>query len=270
VFVATIDWIEASAVATALLAIATFAFVGVAALQQRDGKRSAAAAQRAAEASESAVSLQREMWEIQSRLATYPALAFDFEYDDNYAYIVVSNSTDLPSFDLDIHVVATFFDETLDPADFERQFVEPDERGSLTANEDGEFGVYDHLCYAHISPHRAVRAPINSPLLPQFLHVLAQFRDVLGRNYCRLYVGGQSMDAGSAKYTFGMYTIPEEETLVDVPRLGLLGHTPDFQFPSQWPVLEQNFGHVLAHSVAPGHLMSPMLEIEERGEWTAA
>jgi hypothetical protein len=264
-----IDWIEVSAVATGLLAVATFAFVVVAGLQSMDTVRAAFAAQRAAEASEVTLDLQQEMWDTQSRLATYPALICDFSYDDWQAYLLLQNSTSLPAYDVELHVLSSFGVELHPPDEFAVRYLSPEHQDAMQETEEGFFSIYDHLSYAHVGPHRAVKAAIHSPTPAPFLHVLLQFRDLLGRNYCRLYTCGQSDDPGVTKYLFTLYTIPEDQLLADIPRIEPLGFPDDPPLP-EFPALQREFAESFEKRVAPGYLVKPQLEIEERGEWKVA
>lgn len=264
---AAIDWVELSAIATALLALATFAFVVAAFLQRNDTANAAKAARQAAEAAENSVMLQREVSDTQFRLATYPALACEFMHDDQNASLVLFNGTGLPAFDVDIMILSGYSaeDETA-AAQFAALYVKSDRQDQVQVSGDGFIHVYDRLAYATVPPHRAVEAPINAPDVPDYLTILLQFRDLLGRNYCRLYCCGKSKDPGSQSYSFSLYVIPEDEILRDRERIELLtakGRNP----PSEPPDLKREFSDAFACSISSGYLRSPQLEIEERGTW---
>jgi hypothetical protein len=173
------DTFDLTAVGTLALAMVTAAFVIAAFLQRKDTQRAADAAQRAASASEKAVELQQQTAAEQSRLASYPAMSIEFSRTNDTAYLAVRNASQLPAFDLDIVAVAVY-NEQDDPSyvDFISHYVGPDappEVLALDPDDDGGYGVYDHLVYDDIPPRRAVRAPLGFPFPRQRSWRLSNF-----------------------------------------------------------------------------------------------
>jgi hypothetical protein len=273
---AHVNWIEASALATAALAIATFAFVIVAALQRHDTSRTADAAQRAAVASEATIAMQRQSWDEESRLTTYPALFCEFFFDEQGTSIHVSNASSFPAADVDIVFLSLFHTDTDDPMDFVRRFVAEEHRDeavtNFTAPPKGDdfnawelskfFGFYDHLTYATVPPRSAVTAPINAPFAPWQFTMLLQFRDLVGRNYCRVYSGAQSSDPDNPKYMFEMTPQPIDELLHDIPRIEYLGYTNALGDVAV-------FGEHIERSIPSGYMKQPLMDVEERGQWSS-
>jgi hypothetical protein len=262
-FAIKVDWVAVSAVATAALAFATFAFVVAAFLQRKDMRASAAAATRAAQAAESSVQLQREMFSEQSRLSMYPPLSLDLAYTTNHAVFRLTNAGSLPALDVDVAAISLRWDDAEPREEYFRSIIKPEHADAVAAlgtSDEGAFGVYDHAVYDVVPPGRAVTANFDFPDVPRQLNVLLQFRDMVGRNYQHLYLTIQSEQAG--RYV-GAIDVPE---LKEIERIELF--PPTAAAESEMPrAVREDFYAVWVNSIPSGYLQGSRGEVEDRGSW---
>jgi hypothetical protein len=278
VVLATADWVEVSALATGALAVATFGFVVVAWLQRSDTRAAAEAATRAALASEASLTLQQATYSEQSRLATYPVLACDCTFDSSFAYLRLHNVSAVPALDIDLMVVDFRLDEYDDYEDYVVKFVKQeyvDRFLGHAPDEDGTWGVYDHLCYGDVPPGRSIRAPLDFLGAPESLLVLLQFRDLLGRNYIRSYWIYKSSNALKADAYVVNTTTEPDPALGESPRLSLLKTHPVVGTDTARTIttapaaVDEEFLPAFNHSIPSGMLNKPQMSVEDRGVWSS-
>jgi hypothetical protein len=271
-------WIAASAVATLLLALATFAFV-IAAFRQlpilRDSQRSAAnsatAAARAADAAEASVEVSQQAAREQSIASVYPLLFMTVRpVPDGFALSLANRGT-APAVDVAIYTFATFNEEDVPLAAFADEWIQPDVRAEVLetgASSDGAWALRDHLYYPNVPPRQQVVASCACPLEPSSVTVLLQTRDVLGRNFARVewhfYVAGES------RYRSG---VREGFSAEEVPRLDFEAGPlePSEQLSAATlnsiDALQGAVGNLRLHAFSVGWVQGIGPDWEDRGVW---
>lgn len=126
--------------------------------------------------------------------------------DEEEVLLTVQNPGSMPANDVDILAVASYLESDITPESFIGRYVEKesDQKKRLFENEDGFFGVYDHIVYFSMPQHKQVTVTLHLPLPTEFLWVLLQFRDVVGTNYHRLFwFFAEHENSGSSRFRLG-------------------------------------------------------------------
>jgi hypothetical protein len=189
-------WIAIGAIGTFALAVATAAFTFAAFRQlpvlhqtQLDAARASDAAARAADAAEASVEIARKSSVEQSLAATFPMLDVSLSQLDDFLEVDVANRGLNPALDVDLIIFMEVHEEEAPLAQFVAERVLAafqDTYAEVVPHDEEGWALRDHLLYTAIPSRRRVVADCPSPLLSESVHVLLQYRDVLGRNYCRL------------------------------------------------------------------------------------
>jgi hypothetical protein len=271
-------WIAASAIATFLLAVATAAFVYAAFGQlsllrqgQADAMRSANAVTKAADVAEIGLTESRKASLEQSIAATFPVLDIAAVQRDTALKVEVANRGTNPALDVDHFVYLEYADGEDDFKEFVGEQVSEFSKNrwlELDVEEDDIWALSDRLFYATVPPRRRVVAEISPPMRCETFHVLAQHRDVIGRNFCQLnwYVRSDESDrfrlAGSP--TRGGVRCPRFswQPAIEEPE------TDSGEVPARLDrALTLNLRSIKERIVPLGVLKNGSAESEDRGSW---
>ena len=173
---------EVIAVSTSmLLAILTAIYVILTYRLVRESKRTN-------DISREASDRTREAANRQFQLATFPYVHCVATYERDKIILTIQNLGSIPASDVDVLAVASYSEHELQPQKFIDLYVDKESTLNSRLFEGDEFyGVYDHMLYYLMPPNIQVKVPLHLPIPTDFVHVLLQFRDIVGVNYYRLY-----------------------------------------------------------------------------------
>lgn len=202
-------------------------------------------------------------------IGVHPFLSLALTRRRNDVYIIVRNSSDLPATDVEVTVIGTYAGEDRSVSDFKQRFVQPKyQTEEWTPTSEDFYGVADSVIYYLFAPRQQVCAQLAFPDIPDTAYVFLQYRDVVGRNFLRIYwVFRERPQKDAETYRVGSI---DPASLIPMPRV------EDFR-DSKVPSLLK--GLIAAkpltdaidmynHSIAAGFTIAPYAGPEDRGEWS--
>lgn len=209
----------------------------------------------------------RQLFQRQFLLSTLPHLHLSVFRDVDESVITIHNTGNISAYDVDLLIVGIYNEDTIDVPTFMVKYVNPKYREtSLSANDEGFYGVYERIIYPIFPQKRKVVAPLSFLQMPDQILILLQFREVSGTNYSQVYW----FTITSQKET-GFYTLSSIDPNIVTP-------FPRVAFDKDGKLKAENgqplAGHIIEyfedfwnHSITAGYTLATWQGLEDRGEW---
>lgn len=206
---------------------------------------------------------------LHARLAYFPKLSCRITEFGDHIILTVSNPCDHPAYDVDVFVVLSYNQEDVDLPTFSVNHLSDEGRRlRIDPTDEGFFGVYSVVAYADFPGRKRVEAVLDTPIVPDFVHVLIQFRDVIGYNYAQTYWFFSDAPRDPHTYKLGSLT-----PAVPAPIPRITRHSSDFStlvMSDRSDVdihVDREFTECFRASFPSGYLKDTVRDIEDRGRW---
>ena len=185
--------------------------------------------------------------------------------------MTLMNPSTLAAFDVDLLLVGTYDEDSTNFERFLENYVSPKGQEGLHPDEEGLFGLYDHLTYAVVPQRRTVTAKLQFPEIPPMVSCLLQFRGVIGSNYFHAYW-----------FMSADYRNPEGDFRIGALDPDIWKASPRISY--DWDVevkkrvlkaergklpeeIRRDFLSSFRRSIPVGYLKTGPLDVEDRGSW---
>lgn len=132
-------------------------------------------------------SLQEETSRKQFRLQSYPKLFMGVSGTEDGMQLRIMNVGENPALDVEAYVVGWYHEDELSLENLFARHGREGKPADISVNEEGFYGLMDPFVYSVFPPRKQVVADVRFPVLTGNVHVIMQFRDVLGENYSSYY-----------------------------------------------------------------------------------
>jgi len=210
----------------------------------------------------------REMNETQRDLITLPYLKCNLSNDKNKKgrfIFSITNYGNQPAFDVDAFIIAVYDEDDCEIEEFKKILLA--ERCDFTPTDEGAYGVYDRLLYAHFPAKTQALDQIDFPMTPLYFEVYVQYRNLLKTNFSFLF---SFSDVGKTELSLEKSEIYERDITRSTPRLELEFIDPkDFTSSEEYqahpfnlvsesneeiPKFLEGFISLFSHSVSRGEI----------------
>jgi hypothetical protein len=143
---------------------------------------------------------------------------------------------------------------------------------NLVPNDEGGWGVHDHLTYYAIAPGHVVTAEIPFPWPPSQMMALVQHRDMLERNYRSVLHMTESSGRYAADAEIGrLQERPRLDLFLVAYRAGEWSSLADESTVAKWMSEDRSLAEFISYwdaSVSVGFLRDSYIAVEDRGDWS--
>jgi hypothetical protein len=171
----------------------------------------------------------------------------------------------MPALDLEVAVLQVLWEDEISPEDYIHQHGGEDARPPGAVN--GSYAIVDFIRYAQIPPRRQVQARLRFPTPADQYYVIAQFRDVLQRNYVAVH--WFATEDGESRLRL---LSTASSGLVAMPRLEIAGGGEQLEEALKGTPLADYFGREITALLRGGLSVAMLRDVsadwEDRGNWS--
>ena len=123
---------------------------------------------------------------MQIRLANFPFLEYDSEFNSDEKCITVSSNSDNVAFDISIFIFSFVSESDYSYSEFINNNVHERYKNialDISLIDDNLWGIYDVGFYPNLSKNKKIIIPVKFPINDGLYSLFIQYRDILGNNY---------------------------------------------------------------------------------------
>ena len=129
-----------------------------------------------------------EYWNTQMRLSVLPCMGINIELINEEIVFSLRNMGKIQALDVEIDILSCYSEEDMKIIEFLKQYQKKENSNfELNSNNEGFYSVRSKMIYYIFPPNKEVRGNLNIFKNIPYYHVLLQFRDIHGNNYCQYY-----------------------------------------------------------------------------------
>lgn len=206
---------------------------------------------------------------LQARLAYFPKLSCRITAQNDHIVLTISNPCDHPAYDVEVFSIHGYHEDEIDIPTFSVNYLREEGRKiGVAPTDEGFFGLFDVMAYADFPGRKKVVVILDTPIVPPYLHVLIQFKDVVGHNYAQTYWFFSDTSADSHSYKLGSLTPAVPTPIPRIDRDPVNYST--FVVADKSSIndyIDHEFLDLFKASFSSGYLMDTTRDIEDRGRW---
>ncbi len=125
----------------------------------------------------------------QMRLANYPYLEFDSEFDNKEKYLTILNKNDNVAFDIEITIFSFILQTSYSYSKFISEYLTESYKNKkldVSLVDNTLWAISDFGFYPSISKNKKILIPTQFPIDEGNYSLFIQYRDILGNNYSNL------------------------------------------------------------------------------------